>query len=48
MRRMHQWVENDDLPAGYIGEQYSNGEGTLAADDMLTAKEIAVYEVKSG
>ncbi|CEM17346.1 unnamed protein product [Vitrella brassicaformis CCMP3155] len=46
VRSMYQWVEKDDLPAGYLGRL--SGNGTLAGTWYFTAKEIAIYQVKSG
>ncbi|CEM17341.1 unnamed protein product [Vitrella brassicaformis CCMP3155] len=48
VRSMHQWVARDDLPDGYLGQFNSNGNGTLAADWHLTAKEIEVWHVHGG
>ncbi|CEM21239.1 unnamed protein product [Vitrella brassicaformis CCMP3155] len=48
VRSMLQWVKEDDLPDGYLGRRNDDGDGTLAAGMSSTAKEIAIYHVKSG
>jgi len=46
---MHQWVKKEDLPdKDYLGQfNDHNDECTLAGDWYFTAKEIAIYQVKS-
>jgi len=47
VRSMHHGVKKDDLPDGYIGQRNDNGDGILAGGWDFTAKEIAIYQVKS-
>ncbi|CEM17318.1 unnamed protein product [Vitrella brassicaformis CCMP3155] len=50
VRSMNQWVKKEHLPMdGYLGQLNDDGdEGTLAGTWDFTAKEIAIYQVKSG
>ncbi|CEM17051.1 unnamed protein product [Vitrella brassicaformis CCMP3155] len=47
VRSMFQWVKKEDMADGYIGRRNDNGDGTLADKFTFTAKEIAIYHVKS-
>ncbi|CEM17396.1 unnamed protein product [Vitrella brassicaformis CCMP3155] len=49
IRRCCHFVEEADLPDnGYLGQFNHENQGTLAAAWHFTAKEIAIYQVKSG
>ncbi|CEM22559.1 unnamed protein product [Vitrella brassicaformis CCMP3155] len=48
VRSMTQGVKKEDLPAGYLGQFSTHCNGTLASERNFTAKEIAIYHVKSG